>query len=157
MTVNSGGTLSPGSSTAILNTGSLSFTTGSTLSDRDQRHDGGRAVRPGQRDGDVTLGGATLNVALGFTPIAGQTFTIIANRPCRRRGGHVLGVAGSSIVATGAGQLPHQLRGRDGQRRNADRPECSSSDRQELRRRDSALNETTTLTVHADEPDRERG
>jgi uncharacterized repeat protein (TIGR01451 family) len=79
VTVNSGGTLSPGSSTAILNTGSVSLTAGSTLTIEINGTTAGAQYDQVNVTGGVSLGNATLNVVLGFTPSAGQTFTIIAN------------------------------------------------------------------------------
>ena len=51
VTVNSGGTIAPGTSPGILNTGTLTLTAGSTLTVEINGTDGGRAIRPGQRDG----------------------------------------------------------------------------------------------------------
>jgi uncharacterized repeat protein (TIGR01451 family) len=79
VTVNNGGTLSPGTSPDVITTGNLTLTSGSTLAIELL----GPTVRTRYDQvnvtGTVDLGSATLNVSLGFTPTAGQVFTIINN------------------------------------------------------------------------------
>jgi fibronectin-binding autotransporter adhesin len=79
VTVNSGGTLSPGNSPGIINTGSVTLTGGSTLAIKLNGPTVGTQYDQVNVTGTVALGGATLNVLLGFTPTAGQVFTIINN------------------------------------------------------------------------------
>ncbi|KAB2961280.1 MAG: IPTL-CTERM sorting domain-containing protein [Candidatus Methylomirabilis oxygeniifera] len=79
VTVNNGGTLGPGLSTGIMNTGNLTLTSGSTLTIEINGPTVGTQYDQVNVTGTVTLGGATLNVVLGFTPTAGQVFTIINN------------------------------------------------------------------------------
>ena len=55
--------------------------------------------------GGVTLGNATLNVVLGFTPSAGQTFTIIANDLADAVVGTFSGLPEGSIFTAGAGRF----------------------------------------------------
>lgn len=71
------GQLSPGSSPAVLNTGSISLIPGTFVAELN-------GLTPGQYDqanvsGTVTLSGATLQATLGFAPAPGSTFTIINN------------------------------------------------------------------------------
>jgi autotransporter-associated beta strand protein len=84
VTVNSGGTVAPGASPGILNTGSVTFTSGATLSvEIGGTTPGNSATDHDQLNvtGSVSLNSATLSLAAfnGFTPTAGQTFTILNN------------------------------------------------------------------------------
>ncbi len=82
VSVAGGGTVSPGSSVAILNTNSVSFAAGSNF---DVEIDGtsGAGVVNGHDQLNVTgttalgAGNATLNLSGTYTPVAGNTFTII--------------------------------------------------------------------------------
>ncbi len=79
--VSSGGSIAPGNSAGILNTGNVSFTSGSNFN---VEIGGTNAATPDYDQlnvtGTVTLGSATLNLSsLSFTPVAGNTFTIISN------------------------------------------------------------------------------
>ena len=105
VTVMSGGTLSPGSSTAILNTGSVSLGTGSTLTIEINGTTAGAQYDQVNVTGGVTLGNATLNVVLGFTPSAGQNFTIIANDLADAVVGTFSGLPEGSIFTAGAGSF----------------------------------------------------
>ncbi len=79
VTVNSGGTLAPGNSPGIINTGNLTLSSSSTLAIELNGTTAGPQYDQVNVTGTVDLGGATLNVSLGFTPSGGQTFTIINN------------------------------------------------------------------------------
>ena len=121
VTVDSGGAIAPGTSPGILNTGTLTLTLGSTL---DVEIDGttvGTQYDQVNVTGGVNLGDATLNVVLGFTPSAGQTFTIIANDLADAVVGTFSGLPEGSIVEGRRRPLQHQLCGRDEQRRHAHR------------------------------------
>ena len=78
-TVASGGTVAPGVSPGILNTGNISFTSGSVFNPEINGTTVGTQYDQLNVTGTVGLGGATLTVTLGFTPAAGNTFTIINN------------------------------------------------------------------------------
>ena len=92
VTVQSGGTLSPGDSPGILTAGSLSLATGSTFNEElggttaGHRYD--QTVIPA--GGTVALDSATLNISFlgSFLPKVGQHFTIINNQ------------SGSSVIGT---------------------------------------------------------
>ena len=82
VTVAAGGTLAPGASAGILNTGSIAFAAGAILA----IELGGTSPGVGGHDrldvtGTVDLTGATIAASLigGFNPALGATFTIIAN------------------------------------------------------------------------------
>ncbi len=79
VTVNSGGTIGPGTSPGILNTGTLTLTAGSTVNVEINGTTAGLQYDQVNVTGGVSLGNAALSVVLGFTPSAGETFTIIAN------------------------------------------------------------------------------
>jgi hypothetical protein len=79
VTVNAGGTLAPGGSAGILNTGNLVLSPGSTLAAEINGTTPGTGHDQVNVTGSVALGGATLSVTLGFSPAPGNTFTIIAN------------------------------------------------------------------------------
>ncbi|MCL4207963.1 MAG: hypothetical protein KJ000_36210, partial [Pirellulaceae bacterium] len=75
----SGGTVAPGISPGVLETGSATFVSGANF---DVEINGTTVdTQYDQLDvtGAVDLGGATLNVSLGFTPAVGNTFIIINN------------------------------------------------------------------------------
>lgn len=79
LTVQSGGSVSPGTSPGILNAGTVLFANGSLFN---VEIDG--TLEAGLQDqlnttGNVTLGNATLNISLGFTPNVGDSFRIINN------------------------------------------------------------------------------
>jgi hypothetical protein len=103
--VSSGGTLSPGNSTAILNTGSVTLIAGSTLTIEINGTTAGAQYDQVNVAGGVTLGNATLNVLPGFPPIAGQTFTIIANDLSDPVVGTFAGLPEGSILTAGAGRF----------------------------------------------------
>ena len=74
--VGTGGTLSPGHSPAIINIAHLEFTAGSTLLVELDGTDVGTEYDQVNLSG-AYVGGATLDVALGFLPAAGTVFTIV--------------------------------------------------------------------------------
>ena len=84
VTVASGGTVAPGASPGILNTGNTSFVSGATFAvEIGGTTPGNRATDHDQLNvtGTVSPNGATLSLSAfgGFTPSAGQSFVIIAN------------------------------------------------------------------------------
>jgi uncharacterized repeat protein (TIGR01451 family) len=105
VTVNAGGTLSPGSSPAILSTGSVSLTAGSTLTAELNGATVGAQYDQLRVNGGVSLGNATLNVVPGFTPSPGQTFTIIANDLADAVVGTFSGLPEGSIFTAGSGRF----------------------------------------------------
>ncbi|PYS23626.1 MAG: hypothetical protein DMF72_08740 [Acidobacteria bacterium] len=103
VTVNSGGTVAPGSSPGILNTGSLTFNSSSTF----KVEIGG--ITPGSGAGNhdqlnvtgtVSLGNATLSLSSfgGFTPSAGQTFTIVTNDGADAINGNFNGLMEGAVI-----------------------------------------------------------
>lgn len=84
VSVGSGGTVAPGASPGILNTGEVTFNSGSTFSvEIGGATPGNAATNHDQLNvtGNVSLNGATLSLTAfnGFTPTASQTFTILNN------------------------------------------------------------------------------
>jgi autotransporter-associated beta strand protein len=76
--VDAGGAVAPGASAGTLTTGAATFAAGSTLAVELN------GTTPGAQYDRLlataaTLNGATLNVALGFAPAAGTSFTIVTN------------------------------------------------------------------------------
>jgi hypothetical protein len=105
VSVNSGGTIAPGTSPGILNTGSLTLTAGGTLAVEINGATAGTQYDQVNVAGGVALGNATLNVVLGFTPSAGQTFTIIANDLSDAVVGTFSGLPEGGIFTAGAGRF----------------------------------------------------
>src|SRR5207247_10558837 len=79
VTVNSGGHLAPGTSPGILNSGNLTLASGSNFDAELNGTTVGTQYDQQNVTGTVALGGATLNLTLGFTPAAGNTLTSINN------------------------------------------------------------------------------
>jgi len=77
--VNAGGTLGPGSSTDILTTGSVTFTTGATFAVEFNGLVPGTEYDQLAANGTVTLGNATLDVTLDFAPTLLDDFIVIDN------------------------------------------------------------------------------
>ncbi|HEV8266930.1 MAG TPA: autotransporter-associated beta strand repeat-containing protein, partial [Thermoanaerobaculia bacterium] len=73
------GQVSPGQSPGILSPGILTLTAGSTFTVELNGTTPGTGYDSLSVTGSVTLGGATLSVSLGFTPVGGDAFTIIQN------------------------------------------------------------------------------
>jgi CSLREA domain-containing protein len=77
--VQSGGTVSPGTSPGILNTGNVTFNSGSTYAVEINGPTAGTGHDQLKATGTVSLGGATLNLTGTHTPAAGDIFIIIDN------------------------------------------------------------------------------
>jgi autotransporter-associated beta strand protein len=79
VTVVSGGTLAPGASPGILNTGSISLTSGANYSVELNGLTVGTQYDRTAVIGTVDLGGSNLLISVGFTPSSGDTFVVITN------------------------------------------------------------------------------
>ncbi|MFM9960321.1 MAG: beta strand repeat-containing protein, partial [Planctomycetaceae bacterium] len=79
LTVQSGGTVAPGASPGILNTGSVTLASGSNFNIELNGKAVGTQYDQLNVTGAVTLNDANVNVTLGFTPADGDLFTIINN------------------------------------------------------------------------------
>src|SRR5262249_1450636 len=77
--VQAGGTLNPGDSPGILNTGNVPWFSGSASTAELNGTTPGVGYDQVNAVGTVRLGGAALNVTLGFTPQVGDSFTLINN------------------------------------------------------------------------------
>jgi autotransporter-associated beta strand protein len=105
VSVQAGATLAPGASPGILDTGNVTFAAGSTLAIElngttvDTQYDQLNVT------GTVNLGGATLNVTLGFAPAIGTTFTIVNNDGSDAVNGTFAGLLEASMFAAGGQQF----------------------------------------------------
>lgn len=80
LTVQSGGTIAPGTSPGILNSGNVTLQSGSAFNAELNGTTVGTQYDQLNVTGTVTIGSnVTLNGSLGFTPAAGDTFVIINN------------------------------------------------------------------------------
>jgi autotransporter-associated beta strand protein len=77
--VATGGTVAPGNSPGILNTGNITFASGSLYSVELNGTTAGCGYDQLNVTGTVSLGNSTLNVSLGFVPTIGDVFRIINN------------------------------------------------------------------------------
>jgi len=78
LTLNSGGKVSPGASPGILSVGGdATFNAGGTFSVELNGAAAGTGYDKLSVSGNATLGGATLEVTLGYTPVMGTMFTIL--------------------------------------------------------------------------------
>ena len=101
-TVQSGGRVAPGTSPGILNTGNVSFASGSTFAVELNGTTVGTQYDQLNVTGTVALGNAVLSTALGFTPANGDTFTIINNDDSDAITGTFNGLAeGASLTIDG--------------------------------------------------------
>ena len=99
------GTVAPGSSPGILNTGNISFASGSTYAVEIGGTTAGNASNNHDQlnvTGTVNLGSATLSLSSfnGFVPGAGQTFTIINNDDTDAITGIFNGLAEGATITT---------------------------------------------------------
>ena len=79
VTVNTGGTLSPGNSPGILSTGDLALNVGSVYLVELDGTTAGTQYDQTAVTGTVDLAGATLSIHVGYTPASGDVYTIISN------------------------------------------------------------------------------
>ena len=77
--VQSGGTVSPGPTTAVLNTGSVTFVAGANFNAEVNGNVVGTAYDQLNVTGTVNLGGATLNTSGTVPSVSGQTIVLINN------------------------------------------------------------------------------
>ncbi len=107
LTVQSGGTLSPGSSPGFLNvSGGLTLTGGATFQvELNGTTAGSQYDQLVVTSGGIALGNGTLSVALGFTPVLGDVFTIISNAPNSAISGTFAGLTEGGSFNVGATQF----------------------------------------------------
>jgi autotransporter-associated beta strand protein len=102
--VSAGGTVLPGTSSTpgTLNCGNVTFTSGSSFNVVLNGTMAGSGYTQLGVAGTVTLGGSTLNVALGFIPPVGASFTIIKNNGSSAISGTFSGLAqGATFMRNG--------------------------------------------------------
>jgi hypothetical protein len=110
LVVNSGGTLPPGTSPGIINSGNVSFLSGSTFAvEIGGTTPGNTATNHDQLNvsGTVSLGNATLSLASfgGFTPTIGQTFVIVNNDGADAVTGTFNGLAEGATITSFLGSV----------------------------------------------------
>ncbi len=107
LTVQSGGTLSPGSSPGFLNvSGGLTLNSGATFQvELNGTAAGSQYDQLVVTSGGIALGNGTLSVALGFTPTLGDAFTIISNAPNSTISGTFAGLVEGGSFNVGATQF----------------------------------------------------
>ena len=102
ITVESGGTLAPGASTGLLTTtGNLSLTSGATFALELAGTTAGTGYDRMIVGGNVSLGGATLSLAVSFSPTNGDIFTVILNNGANAIGGTFAGLANEATINVG--------------------------------------------------------
>jgi CSLREA domain-containing protein len=102
MNVISGGSVAPGNSTGILSTGNATLSSGSNFNVEINGTTVGTQYDQLNVTGSVALGGPTLNITLGFTPSAGNAFTIINNDDSDAVSGNFAGLGeGSTFTVSG--------------------------------------------------------
>ena len=114
VSVLSGGHYSPGHSPGLLTVGALTLTSGATFSAEMNGTTPGTQYDQTRAGGVVSLGGATLSLALGFTPAIGDVFTIIANDGLLPVSGTFAGLPEGAVISVGASHFVTSYRGGDG-------------------------------------------
>ena len=79
VTIQSGGTISPGNSPGTISTGNLTLSSGSTATMEIDGTVAGTGYDQINVTGTVTISSATLTVVTGYTPAIGDTYTLINN------------------------------------------------------------------------------
>jgi autotransporter-associated beta strand protein/predicted outer membrane repeat protein len=110
VTVNSGGTVSLGATAAVLSSGDLTLSAGSTFGVTLN----GTATDQLNVTGTVALNGATLSASLGATPTSGQTFVLINNDGSDPVVGTFAGLAEGATVTIGGHRFFISYQGGDG-------------------------------------------
>jgi hypothetical protein len=114
VTVNNGGTLAPGTSPGIINTGSVSFAAGSNFNVELDGKTVGTQYDQLDAVGNVSLGNANLNISLGFTPAVGDAFNILDNDGGSPITGTFLGLPEGQVFAAGGQFFQITYQGGDG-------------------------------------------
>lgn len=115
ITVESGGTLAPGASPGILSTtGTLDLAGGATFSLELNGTTAGTGYDQMIVGGDISLGGSTLSLSLGFAPNDGDMFTILLNNGTNPIGGTFTGLANGAEFTIGAESFSISYVGGDG-------------------------------------------
>jgi autotransporter-associated beta strand protein len=100
--VNAGGTLAPGTSPGILNTGNVSLTSSSIFSVELNGTAAGTGYDQLNVTGTVSLGGSALSASLGFSPPFGTAFVLVNNDGSDAVTGTFAGLAeGASLTIGG--------------------------------------------------------
>ena len=114
VTVNTGGTVAPGLSPGILNTGDVSLSSSSTFAVELDGTTAGTGYDQLAVTGTVALGGSTLDVTLGFSPAPNDSFTIINNDGSDAVSSNFLGLAEGGTFTSGPFEFTISYVGGDG-------------------------------------------
>jgi autotransporter-associated beta strand protein len=112
--VNSGGHVAPGTSPGIMSTGSVTLSSSSHLDVEIDDAAVGTQYDQLNVSGTVALGGANLNITLGYTPANGDSFTIVNNDGADAVSGTFAGLAEGSTLAVNGRDLRITYAGGDG-------------------------------------------
>lgn len=110
----SGATLAPGSSTGVLGTGNVSFTSGSTLEVELNGTTAGSDHDQLDVTGTVVLDGTTLSATLAFVPVPGDELVIINNDGSDAVSGAFDGLAEGATITLGGEELVISYQAGDG-------------------------------------------
>ncbi len=110
----SGSTIAPGASPGILNTDDVTFNSGSNFNVELNGTTVGTQYDQLNVTGAVAAGSATLNVTVGFTPTAGNTFTIINNDLADAVTGTFSGLPEGKVFTAGSSNFQITYQGGDG-------------------------------------------
>lgn len=100
-TVQGGGTLSPGPSTAVFGCGGLTLASGATLAMEINGPTAGSGYDVIVVNGAVALGGATLSLTLGSVPPDGQSYTLLVLQQGQGVGGTFAGLPNGATFELG--------------------------------------------------------
>jgi large repetitive protein len=114
VTLAGGATLAPGSSPGTLSSGNVTFNSGSTFAIELHGTTAGTQYDQLNVTGTVSLGGATLNLTLGYAATSGDTFVLINNDDADAVVGTFSGLAEGSIFTVGSDRFQVSYFGGDG-------------------------------------------
>jgi autotransporter-associated beta strand protein len=114
VSVLSGGRYSPGQSPGLFTVGTLTLAGGATFFEEMDGTGAGTQYDQTHVSGALSLGGATLALALGFTPAIGEVFTIIANEGLLPVSGSFAGLPEGAVISAGGSHFVTSYVGGDG-------------------------------------------
>ncbi|MDY3563725.1 autotransporter-associated beta strand repeat-containing protein [Gemmata sp. JC673] len=112
--LSAGATIAPGNSPGLLQSGSVTFVSGSTYSVELNGTTAGTQYDRTNVTGTVTLAGATLSLSLGYAPAVGAQFALITNDGSDAVVGTFAGLAEGATVTAGSATFTISYAGGDG-------------------------------------------